>query len=248
MFFKYGSYQHEQNEVELVHFNINPVRNSNDIRIATRFTMQISGELYVDPGIVGKEDAQANLTNKINLLINAYKDDFKDAGFYQDNGLPTPHVLPSNHPDNLTGNIVINRNWPMGDGNEYATKRTFSVGISALFKNAYSNIVEYTDSIAQQGDGGPVIKWYMRRFGPPGYQILFDQSLVVYEHQGMMTALNAYPVPPLPLFSRPYLLGDQTKITRFAPKRYAQGYAEYRIAWSYTYVLPAPTLVLPTTR
>lgn len=248
MFFKYGSYQHPQNEVELVHFNITPMRNSNQIRYGTMFTMQLSGEIYVDSGIVDKEDAQANLTNKINLLINAYKDDFKDAGFYQDNGLPTPHVLPSNHPDNVTGNIVVNRNWPMGDGNEYATKRTFSVGIQAMFKNAYSNILEYSDAIAQQGDGGPIIKWYERRFGPPGYQILADQSTVSYEHQGSMTALNAYPVPPLPLFSRPFLLGHATTITRHAPKRFAQGYMEYRISWKYHYVLPAPTLVLPTTR
>lgn len=247
MYFKYGTYQHAPNEVTLAQFQIIPVRHNN-FRTATRYTMQLSGELYVTDGISDKVACQADLTNKINGLINAYKDDYKDAGFYQDNGLPTPHVLISNHPDNLTGNIVTSRNWPAGDGNEYATKRTFTIGISALFKSSYSQLVSYQDSIEQIGDGGSVIRWYSRRFGPPGFEIASSQSLVTYKHAGKAMAIDAYPMPPMPLYTRPYLLGDLTRISRIGPQRYHQGYQMYEIHWNYTYVLPNPALVLPTVR
>lgn len=246
MFFRYGSYQHPQNEIELAQFNITPKRSANGIRVSTMFTMHLQGELYVDDGIITKDQAQANLTNKINLLIDAYKDDYKDCGFYQDNGLPTPHVLPNNHPDNLSGNIIIHRNWPMGDGNEYATKRTFTIGIQAEFKNAYSQVVSYEDSIVQQGDGGAEVQWYTRRFGAPQFQVAANQTLVIYKHSGGMTALDAYPIPPMPLYSRPYYLGHLTKIARKGPQRFARGYRYYTVEWNYIYVLPAPALILPT--
>lgn len=247
MFFRYGSYSHPQNEVTLANFRIYPMR-QNQIRIGTRFEMTIEGELYVDNGLTDKDACQANLTNKITNLINVYKDDYKDAGFYQDNGNPTPHVLQSNHPDNLTGNIITHRNWPMGDGNEYATKRTFTIGIAAEFKSSYSQIVEYNDVITQQGDGGPLIRWYETRFGPPQYDIVHNQTLVVYKHSGFATALDAYPNPPMPFYTRPYLLGHMTKIQRVSPQRFAQGYRFRKVSWDYTYVLPAPSLLLPTVR
>jgi hypothetical protein len=248
MYFRYGNYQHPANEVTLAHFQIVPQRNQQGFRLGTHYSMHLEGELYVDDGITDKVACQANLTNKINTLINAYKDDYKDAGFYQDNGLPTPHVLPNNHPDNVTGNVISHRNWPMGDGNEYATKRTFTIGITALFKNSYSQIIEYQDRIQQVGDGGPVVEWYNTRFGSPGFQIRNAQSFVYYSHSGHMQAIDAYPIPPSPLYSRPYLLGDKTVIQRDSPKRYAQGYMVYTVHWTYHYILPNPSLILPTLR
>lgn len=247
MFFRYGSYSHPQNEVTLANFRIYPMR-ENQIRIGTRFEMTIEGELYVDNGLIDKDACQANLTNKIANLINVYKDDYKDAGFYQDNGNPTPHVLQSNHPDNLTGNIITHRNWPMGDGNEYATKRTFTIGIAAEFKSAYSQIVNYQDVISQVGDGGPLVRWYATRFGPPQYDILHNQTFVQYKHAGFAVALDAYPSPPMPFYTRPYLLGHLTRIIRQSPQRYAQGFRMRGISWEYHYVLPAPALLLPTVR
>lgn len=248
MFFRYGSYSHPQNEVTLANFRIYPMRSPNQIRVGTRYEMMLEGEIYVDNGLTDKTACQVNLTNKINLLINAYKDDYKDAGFYQDNGNPTPHVLPNNHPDNLTGNIITHRNWPVGDGHEYATKRTFTIGIAAEFKSAYSQIIQYEDNITQQGDGGSIIRWYNKRFGAPEYDILANQSLVVYKHMGFATALDAYPMPPMPLYTRPFLLGHLTHISRSTPTRYAQGWRYRRIAWSYTYVLPTLALLIPTAR
>lgn len=248
MYFQYGTYQHAPNEVSFANFRIFPVRSNNGIRIATNYEMHLTGELVVDPTLTTKDACQTDLTNKIHLLINAYKDDYKDAGFYQDNGIPTPHVLPNNHADNLTGNIVTQRNWPVADNNEYATTRTYSIGISATFKNAYSQIVNYDDTIQQRGDGGSIIRWYNKRTGAPGYQILANQSFVVYQHSGTMMALDAMPMPPMPLFARPYYLGDLTVIARTGPTRYAQGYRYYGVSWNYTYILPAPTPLVPTVR
>jgi hypothetical protein len=63
-----------------------------------------------------------------------------------------------------------------------------------------------------------------------------------------MQAIDAYPIPPSPLYSRPYLLGDKTVIQRDSPKRYAQGYMVYTVHWTYHYILPNPSLILPTLR
>lgn len=248
MYFQYGAYRHQPDEVNFANFRIFPVRSNNGIRIATRYEMQLAGELIVDPTLTDKVACQADLTNKIHNLVNAYKDDYRDAGFYQDNGLPTPHILPNNHVDNLTGNIVIQRNWPVGDNHEYASCRTFSLGISAMFKNAYSQVLEYDDSIEQRGDGGSVIRWYNKRFGAPGYQILNNQSFVVYHHRGRMVTLDSFPMPPIPLYTRPFYLGDATTIIRSGPTRYAQGYRMYSVTWHYMYVLPTQALLLPTVR
>ena len=85
----------------------------------------------------------------------------------------------------------------------------------------------------------------IKRFGIPGYEVIANQSFVVYQHSGYATALDAYPMPPMPLYARPNLLGHMTQIRRSSPTRYAQGYRYRRVSWSYPYIVPTVAILLP---
>jgi len=240
MYFKYGDHQHPDNEVTLASFSIVPKRSSRGFRMSTLFEMHIAGE------ILGS--SQSDLTTKINELITAYSDDFKDAGFYQDDDSPTPHVLTSNHPDNLTGNIITYRNWPIGDGAEYATRRTFSIGIQAEFANAYSQFIHYQDTISRTGDCGSIIEWVNLPTGDPTYTVEANKSYQLIRHSGEATALSFYPLAPAPLLDRPFYLGHLSNIQYIGPRRYAQGYREFTTRWQYTYITTSDFPVYPTLR
>lgn len=240
MYFKYGSYQHPDNEVTLAQFQLSNKRNPRGFRTSSVFTIHITGE------ILGS--GQSDLTTKIDALIAAYSDDFKDAGFYQDDDTPTPHLLVSNHPNNLTGNVITYRSWPSGDLAEYATKRTFAIGIEAEFRNAYSQFVFYEDNMEMVGDGGSAIRWVAQSNGLPILHQDSSSTPQMWIHSGTAVALDAYPLPPPPMFDRPNYLGHLTRIRRKGPRRYAQGFQEYTTEWYYVYQFQTPNFLLPTAR
>lgn len=244
MYFKYGNYQHGNNEVALARYEILPRRSRLGIRESTIFSMNIVGELQVTTPGATPAIAQAELTTKIQNLIAAYSEDYKDAGFYQDDNTPTPHVLLNNHADNMTGNIITRRNWPIGDQAEYASKRTYSISIQAEFRNSYNQIVDYSDSILRLGDGGSIIRWFNGRVAPSWLNEA-PSSFVTYYHRGRAVALDAYPLAPPPMFSRPFLLGHLTRIGSKGPLRYKNMRRRYTTTWSYVYVRPTADTLLP---
>lgn len=245
MYFKYGSYQHGDNEVMLARYEVFPVRSNLGIRTSTIFSMNVFGELQVTTPNATKSQAQDELSTKITDLIAAYSVDYQDAGFYKDDGVATPHVLINNHADNITGNIVTRRNWPIGDRAEYASKRSYSISIQAEFRNSYSQVVEYSDSIVRTGDGGSIIRWFNGRTAP-SWLVEAPASCVTYRHQGRAVALDAYPLPPVPLLQRPYLLGHLSTNGFISPLRYYRLRRRYTVTWSYTYIMPTFATILPT--
>ena len=241
MIFKYGSHAHAQDEVSLVRFMVLPRRSSRGFRTEIEYRMDITGELL--------GTSTSDLTTKINTLIAAYQDDDKDAGLFLNDGTTaTPHFLQTNHSQNLTGNVIRYRNWNHGgDGAEYATKRTFAIGISALFRDNVNQLTDYRDNISRRAFG-PRYRWVESPTQLP-YPIRSNLYTTQYIYQyGYATALDAYPLPPPPLLPEPNYLPDLTRIDERGPSRYAKGFRGYTTKWSYVYAVAAPTLLSPTIR
>ena len=90
MFFKYGSFTHDENRVDLSSFQRRTIFNGRGIAQFEEITMRVSGVVLAA--------TQAALTTKIEALEAAYDADGKDAGLFQDDGAGgittvTPHKI-----------------------------------------------------------------------------------------------------------------------------------------------------------
>ncbi len=239
MFWKYGGHQHPAQEVNLVRFEIQPLYTRRRVRWATLYRAHLLGELIYT--------GQDTLRNKMNELIAAYADNYKDFGLYHDDGTPSPHFIQNNHPDNYSGNLITYRSWPRGEPDEYATVRTFQIIIEATFINPDSNLVEWRESVALQGTGGPKWEWrkaWVRTGGiitPVDFQIQTNPATTQWIYQyGYAEGLTVYPVGnvPPPLFPA---WEEQWKRSwiQHDPERLGQGFVRFPLSWQY--VMQAPT-------
>jgi hypothetical protein len=246
---RFGNYSHAPNSVALSEVRIRPTRTLRGRRVTSRIDWRFMGELIPDATSTTPQAVQDDLDAKQYALVRAYEDDYKDIGFYKDDGSLTSLYLATDHPANLTGNLVSFLTFPRGDGAEYAGKRTFAAGVHAEFADIYSQLTEYVDTMTQFGDGGPIYTWHDTPNGPVSMP-QSQSSYVRYVHQGMAVAFDAWPLPPAPLASGANYLSKNTVITRTSPRKYSGfgrwGY--YKVEWSYTYVFPTPQALLPVIR
>jgi hypothetical protein len=212
-----------------------------------RIEWSFMGELIPDQTSTTKQQVQDDLDAKCQAVIEAYSEDYKDIGFYKDNGALTSFYLATDHGANMSGNLVSHCTFPYGDRAEYAGKRTFAAGVYADFADVYSQILDYSDSMTMQGDGSPIYHWKDTANGPIVSR-QYPSSFVTYIHQGYSVAFDAWPLPVVPLASGENYLGNLTTIRHTSPKKFAN-YAKwgiYRVDWRYVYRFPAPQGLRPT--
>lgn len=231
MYFKYGNFQHPNGEVNLVRFTVRPRQGRRGTRRELDYEMHLQGELLTQKKT--KSECQAELHSKIAALNSAYLFEGFDAGLYHDDGTPTKHFLQTNHPNNVTQNRILYRSFPTGGPEEYATCRTFAVGIGATFIDAESQIEFFTESITVVGTGGPDIEVVETQYGLEIDQIIPQTKQVIIQ-EGEAVGLSGYPVlvvpgPVLPAFERPKLRRYTTTGGRYR----GQGYTDYTIRWRY---------------
>lgn len=238
MYFRYGSYQHPANEVNIDRFVISSRLNDRGRRRSQIYQMHISGELLYS--------TQAELTAKIAELIAAYDQNFVDAGFFQDDGAPTPHRLPNSF-DCVSGVQVVQRSWPVGDAAEYATKRTFSVVLQAEYDRPDSEILAYQETFNYIGNGGPCIEVVPQLIGPPLLYQLHEQTAQILVQSGSSVGLNGYVLPPgavFPAFEHANLRQEVPGSPKFQGLRFQ----EFPFSWSYRMSLPTPVTQFPVPR
>lgn len=238
MYFRYGSYQHPANEVNIDRFVISSRITNRGRRRSQIYQMHISGELLYS--------TQSELTDRIQGLIAAYDQNFQDAGFFQDDDAPTPHRLP-NSADCVSGVQVVQRSWPVGDAAEYATKRTFSVVLQAEYDRPDSEILEYSEQFQYLGNGGPCFEVVNQYEGDPIVQRLHEKTAQRIVQTGTSLGLNGYVLPfgaAFPAFEH----GNLRQESPGTPKQQGLRFQEYPFAWTYYMTLPAPVTTFPTPR
>lgn len=239
-YFQYGSYAHPAGEVNLTRVDVRNIHSGRGQLQHVLYTMYLQGEICA-------ADASA-VTTRINEITAAYRYEGYDAGLYLDSGTVTSHFLQSNHSNNISGNRIIQGpSFPKGGPEEYATGRTFSITIQALFASPESQILEYTESIQYVGTGGPQIG--VRRFpvGPPQAYIICQQTEQRIVQSGRSLGFGGYVFPYGPLYPN-YEHTDQRVYQLGTPRFHGQQFSEYPMQWAFYMSAPFAQSGVPIPR
>lgn len=230
-FYKYGSYQFEAGECDLVRTNVVNTLSGRGRRITKQVTHHIRATLI--------SDSQANLSAKIQAIQAAFSIDYQDAGLYLDAGVPSQHLL-INDAFCISGVKVLQRSFPEGGGDEYVTARTFQATIMAEYDDADEHLLEWEESLEFTGTCGPIYEWEEGWFGPERFQTA--ESSIQWVHQrGSAVGYGAIPLPGAPLFPA-YEHLDRRQVSSGSPKFMGLAYRYYPTRWSYTFSSNTPLL------
>lgn len=243
MYIKYGSYAHTREQASLMSLTVRPNLTERGFRKSIVAEAHVQGEF-----ITTSTQTQYDITTLIQGLESAFANDGLDWGLYHDNNTPTPHFLESNHPDSLTGNQVVMKQFPANHGGEYATGREFAYTIRNEYLSAESLILDYQETIQHHGTTGPRVVWDEFRVGPPVWRVESAQTVQTIRQSGYAVTLGTYLEPPPPILPPPYEMQHLRTITRITPRRWPQGFTDYTVKWDYVFQSPQVFPAFPTAR
>lgn len=230
MYFKYGSYQHPDNEVCVVTFSRRRVHSHRNRIIKDVYEMHIAGQIIATS--TDSDTNQDTIKTRISEIQNAYSDDGEDAGLYHDDGERSGHFL--NSLSSVNGVSVMYVEFPKGtEGAQYATSRWFKIGLTAEYLNIESDILVFSETLEFIGTTGP--RWtYVPVKGnrPPVRVESYKQTPQRIIQSGMAIGLRGNPLVPPPIF--PSLeQQEKRRIRRGSPKSYRNNFLEYPVNWEY---------------
>jgi hypothetical protein len=231
----YGSYQHAENECNLVRIDYRNQLSPRGKRLNAVVTFYLQGEI---------QDTGTALFNKITALGNAYRQDYGNFT-YSINGVIT-HQLQSNSYDCISGVRVKNISLPKGDGAELAVKRTYSIVLQAVYDIAETELVSWRESVHYVGNTGPryVI---IETFNGPISFLTHRRTAQRITQTGQAVGYTSYVLPP-----GPYLPQneheDQRRVTLTGGVNVGQQSRFYTTSWEYNHTLGVYTEIYPQTR
>lgn len=235
MILKYRTYPHDQGEVSIV-IAKRAIETPTGIRIGHTENWSINGILHADD--------QAALTIALAALQAAYSTNGGDIGLYLDDGTTvTAHYI--NNQDTRGGVRVKDFNYPVGDGAEYSTFRSYQIQIEAEIALTLNAIKEWTESLTFTG-GGPRFVMLQPLNGPPIRQLVADQTPYQVSQSGAAVGYGSPPPFPAPLFSFAEHR-DRRRQTIGTPQFRNGQFTDFPISWSYEFESGTPLLGLPTT-
>lgn len=240
MYFKYGTYQHPDNEVNVTSITARRRYSPRHRLFTTVWTLTARGEIITDEATSdGQQDA---IKQRIAELQQVYADDGEDVGLFHDDGGKSGHYL--NSLNSINGVSVIEMKWPTGQKAEYATQRTFELVFQAEYLNVESQILYFEESLQFFGTGGP--KWRVRDTvsGPVIVRPIYPKTAQTIIQSGRAIGLQGYPLIPVPLF--PSLEHEDLRVTRYgSPRSYRNTYLEYPAHWQYRMTSPVGVSGVP---
>lgn len=246
MYFKYGAFQHRDNEAKLMAFFVKSELSRRNRRVKMHYEMHLQLELTLpaDGTVYTTTTAQAWLDSRIRQIINAYSLDGQDAIFYHDNGTPTRHSLTSGN--SLSGVRVVQRSWPTGDGAEYATTRTGYVVLRASYADVESQLFEYSETVHSIGNGTKRWRAEELEIGAPRSYDLNQRTVQRVIQTGHAIGFQGYPLAYFgPLYGPQFEHGDLREVTPGHPRYMGNGYAYYPISWTFRFTLGTPVNSFP---
>ncbi len=244
LIWKWGDYEHPVGECYPAAVSIERHVSDQNVRWASTFRIKVAGSLT--------GDSASDLNTKMDAMIVAYSDDYKDCGFYwPDDGagpdVATPHVMVTNNKWNLTGNRIIQRSWDSQYDTELVNTRSFSFIVEAMFVDFDRENLHASETVKQVGTGGEVWKMYNRFSAAPEKVTVQDNSRVTYTQQGKIVNLFNRPAVPAPYWPT-YLHEEKTVITRYSPKGFGNlsldlpgdhvSYIGYTLEYAYFFEAP----------
>ncbi len=224
-YFKFGSYQHDDNEVNVVSLHKFRSRKRGLQHIEVR-RLQIYGELKLE----GLTQSQA--IAKIQALENAYAADGFDAGLYYSDDTVTHNFLDTG--SSIDGVHVVNFVFPKGDGSELVAQRSYSIVLQGeYFQTTGSQLIEWVDRLTMVGNGGPRRRVIEFQTGVTE-QIVSAATPGRAIQTGYAIADEAYILPADPIFPA-FLLNDSATVGRTSGEVQQNNVLKYRTSWNYRY-------------
>lgn len=243
----YGSFTHPANEVTLASVSVQRLRNQRGIVNLTRKRIQLLGVYVLDTSGMTSDQAQADIKSAIAARESAYSIDGKDFYFRHDNGTVSAHSLQNS--TSIGGVRVIDRNFPSGNGVEYATQRTFSISLEADYDAGSENLQAFQETIEVVGTGGPRKITIETLNGPPQRQITHQKTKVTMVQRGQAIGLYEYPIADLPAPVAPEFEDeDRRSITLSSPQNQNGAFINWTINWAYYFTLDQPSGATPNFR
>ena len=192
--FYYGAYQHLPGEVYPAKIEMIPQFSPDGVRWGRQYTWRLKGS-FVN---VSPELSASEVSGRMAAMRDAYKEDYQDCGFLLPDGSLSSHYMKSNDQFNLSGNRVVYRSWDQELPTELANTRSFSIGISSLWRDSYDNIISWTESTEKTGTGGPIERIRTTWNGTPYKYRVANRSKVVHVQQGEVVSFDDWVTPPEP--------------------------------------------------
>lgn len=237
MYFKYGNFQHPDNQVNLVSHTEEHIRSQRGKPYLLRKRQTLDG--YI------KGATQAEIKTKIEALENAYELEGRDAGLYHDDGTRSPHFLDSSAA--IGGVKILTFGYDRSDGSQYATQRNFSITLQADFPAGNVGLLYYEETLEIIGTGQfahvviPLIE------GPPDVQQVYQFTPVRARQNGRAVGFLGYPLITAPQFPQWEKLAHR-RISRTTPRVDSGSLVEFKSAWSYFFESPGSLSGFPRSR
>lgn len=236
MFFRYGSFQHPNNEVNLASFTQRRIASDRGQERLVRKTMQLQGVFIAS--------TQAAIKTGILAREAAYATWGRDAALFHDDGTISAHSLVNS--ESVGGVRVLAVDFPEGNGAEYATQRSFSITLEADFITTAAPI-SFQETLRFTGTGGrrTVIIETLR--GSPQKQVVNNRTIQRVVQSGSSVGELAYPTVPPPIFPGGELQ-ERREIVPSSPRRQGDDFIEWPVSWIYHFAFTSPVSGVPHRR
>lgn len=236
MYFKYGSFKHDDNDVNVTHVDAKRMYSPRNRLAFTRKTLHCLGHIC--------ETGQAAIKAKIEAIQAAYYDDWKDAGLYHDDGTKSAHFLDNS--SSINGVRVLNLSFPKGDPAEYATGRSYSITLQADYLNVEDQIYNFSESLQFLGGCGPSWQLVPTYSGPPTLVVNSFNTVQRIIQRGTAVGLEAPPLIPGPLLPANYEHNDQRMIIRGSAQKIGRhANLMFPVQYQYVFSSVAPQNMFP---
>lgn len=242
MYFKYGSYSHEENEVSFTHSRVAKL-DSGGVVFGYDETYKLKGRLH--------GDTQAELTTAINALKAAYAVQFQDLVLYDNSGAVTAHTLLNS--ETLGGvRVLEGPSFPDSMGAEYSTYRTYEIVVGAVAPisgQGNNSVVDWQETLTFIGTGGPRNVWQQPIVGPAIRQQVSQLTTIKAIQRGSAVGYADYYQFAPPLFPIEVEHEEQRVFERGTPQYMGSGVKRYYPCnWAYFYEFNNPLTGNPTGR
>lgn len=225
MIFKYGTYAHANNEVSVTS-TVRLAKTKRGETQSLKHTWNIQGVLQAA--------SQSSLTTALSTLDDAYDDDGNDAGLYLDDGTTKTNMFLDSSKSIGGVRVLQKPSYPVGEGAEYSTFRTFAIVLEADFLETRTSLLDFTERLDFSGTGGPRYVFLDVLNGPPQRQMVNQRTVARVVQSGSALGHGSWPNAPAPKFPDAELV-DMRRVKLESPTNIKGTAIEYRIDWQYTF-------------
>jgi len=238
MYVKWGGFDFEPGEATISSFSIKSNLTNRGLVETQNFRFDVDVEICAPPGTA---DPQQYVQDRLAAIHDAiYGNDQQDFGLMNADDSPTHHYLESRNPYNLTGNQIVGIVFPNAHQGEFVDGRMLSFIVMAEVAAFNSVLLDYEDSIIQNGNGGADYAWQFHPLLKRWFAKMKDPATpITYTHQGRARTLAGWYIPPPPYYTQPWFNSStQYQKIRHSPTIKPRAYWAHQTSWRYVYTLP----------